>query len=148
MATRRRNRRVTKKTVLVQYIQNYVSVSMDNDSWSWVRRFRNDFHQWQSLNGNHCCTASQVIKKIIIHANLYIILFLTHYVMSWTHKSTKKKSAIAHFTIVTKYGLLWLSIVMSPQLICDITRTRGTGIVTSYSSVILACTNWCKLDLH
>ena len=49
-----------------------------------------------------------------------------------------KLLSITDFTIVTKDGLFWLSIVMSPQLICDVTQTWGTGIVTSI----------CQLFLH
>ena len=36
----------------------------------------------------------------------------------------------------------------SPQLICDVARTWGTGTVTLYSSIILARANWRKGDLH
>ena len=42
-----------------------------------------------------------------------------------------KQSSIAHFAIDTKDGLFWINIVTSSQLICDVMRTRGTGIVTS-----------------
>ena len=42
----------------------------------------------------------------------------------------------ADFAIVAKNGLFWLSIVTSPQLICDVTRTWDTGIVTSYETQI------------
>ena len=37
---------------------------------------------------NHCRIASRD-KKIVIHSNGCIILFLTRYFMSWTHKSAK-----------------------------------------------------------
>ena len=39
-------------------------------------------------------------------------------------------SSSAHFAIVAKGSLFWTSIVTSPQLICDVMRTRNTGIVT------------------
>ena len=39
-------------------------------------------------------------------------------------------SSSAHFAIVAKGGLFWTSIVTSQQLICDVMRTRNTGIVT------------------
>ena len=55
-----------------------------------------------------------------------------------------KQSSVAHFAIVALESLFWLSIVTSPQLVCDVTRTRGTGIVTSYSSIVLARANWQK----
>ena len=38
---------------------------------------------------NHCRITSWVTKKIVIHGNECIILFLTRYFMSWTHKSAK-----------------------------------------------------------
>ena len=59
-----------------------------------------------------------------------------------------KQSSIPHFAIVAKESLFWLNIVTSSQLICDVTGTRGTGIVTSYSSIVLARANWRKGDLH
>ena len=85
--------------------------------------------------------------KIAIHGNKYFILFLTRYCMSWT-QFRSKQSSIVHFAIVTKDGLFWLSIVTSPQLICEVTQTRGNSIVTSYSSIPLARANWHKGDLH
>ena len=55
-----------------------------------------------------------------------------------------KQSPITHFAIITKDGLF---IVMSPELICVITQTWGTGIVTSYLLIVLACANWPKGNL-
>ena len=59
-----------------------------------------------------------------------------------------KQPSIAHVAIVVKDGIFWLSIMTSSQLICDVMRTRGTGIVASYLSVVLARANWRKGDLH
>ena len=52
-----------------------------------------------------------------------------------------KQTSFAHFPIVAKDGLFWLNIVTSSELICDVTRTRGTGIVTSCSVIVLASAN-------
>ena len=60
----------------------------------------------------------------------------------------KNQLSIADFAIVTRDGIFWLSIVTSLQLICDVTRTWGTGIVASYSSIVLARANWGKGDPH
>ena len=57
-----------------------------------------------------------------------------------------KQTSFVHFAVVAKDGPFWLNIVTSSQLICDI--TRGTGIVTSYSSIVLARAKWRKGDLH
>ena len=59
-----------------------------------------------------------------------------------------KQLSIADFAIVAKDSLFWLSIVTSPQLICDVTRMLYIGIVTSYSSIVLARAKWSQGDLH
>ena len=46
--------------------------------------------------------------------------------------------------VVTKDSLFWFSIVMSPQLIYEVTRMLDTSIVTSYSLIVLARANWRK----
>ena len=115
--------------ILMKDIKNNAWVIVNNDVWSRVRWFANDFHEWR-IHGNEC-----------------IILFPARYVMSWTHNSAKKLS-IAHFAITVKEGLFWLSIVTSPQLICDVKRTRVTSTMTSYSSIVLAHANLRKGDLH
>ena len=67
--------------------------------------------------------------------------------MSGTDNSAKKPQlSIVDFTIVATNGLFLLSIVTSPQLICDVARVWGTGIVTSISSIDLARANWRKGD--
>ena len=48
----------------------------------------------------------------------------------------QKQLSIVDFAIVAKDGLFWFSILTSLQLICDVTRTRVSGIVTSYSIVL------------
>ena len=52
------------------------------------------------------------------------------------------------FAIVAKDGLFRLSIVTSPQWICDVMRMWRSGIVTSYWSIVPARANWRKVDLH
>ena len=76
----------------------------------------------------------------------YFISYMIFYVMNTQFH--RKQLPIADFAIVAKDGLFWLSIVTSPQLICDVTRTPDTGIVTSYSSIVIALANWRKGDLH
>ena len=64
--------------------------------------------------------------------------------INWTHNSDKKTKqlSIGDFSIVAKDGFFWLSIVTSLQLIYNVTRTLGTAIMTSYSSLVLARSNW------
>ena len=75
-----------------------------------------------------------------------IILFLTCYFMSWIHTFAKHNCRSVISPLLD--GRIRLSIVTSLQLTCDVTRTWGTGIVTSYSSIFLACANWRKSDFH
>ena len=76
----------------------------------------------------------------------YFISYTLFYVPERT--IPQKTLSIAYFAIVAKDGLFWFSIVTSLQLICNVPRTRVTGIVTSYSSIVLARANWRKGDLH
>ena len=76
----------------------------------------------------------------------YFIFYTLFYVLSTPFRY--KQASIAHFAIVANDSLFCLNIVTSSQLIGDVTRTRGTGIVTSYSSIVIARANWRKGDLH
>ena len=76
----------------------------------------------------------------------YFISYTLFYVLNTQFRW--KQLPIADFAIVAKDGLFWLTIVTSPLLICDVTRTTDTGIVTSYSLIVMARANWHKDDLH
>ena len=106
--------------------------------WPRVRWFASDFHEWQSHEWKSLANHITRGRKIVINGNSCIISFLTRYFIFWTHDT-------AHFVIVAKNGLFWLSIVTSPQLIYDVTQT---SIATSYSSIVFARANWRKGDLH
>ena len=110
-------------------IKNNAWVTVTNDFWvtsvAICQYFEWRIHEWKSLAKGFTSD-----PKIIIHSNECIILFLLCSFMSWTHNSAKNKSSIPHSAIVAKDGIFWLSIVTSPQLICDVTRMWGTGIMT------------------
>ena len=129
-------------------IKNNAWVTVNNDFLSRVRRFGNDFHEWRSHEWKIIAESPHEWQKIVIHGNECIILFLTRYFLSWTHKSAKNYHRALIFAIVAKGGLFWPRIVTSPQMICDVMRTRNTGIVTSYLSIVIARANWRKGDLH
>ena len=127
--------------------QNAVIKDIKNNAWVTVR---NDWflgHEWGDLpiiftseevmSENYWQIASRVTKKSLFTVTNVLFYFLR----PWTHK-------IADFAIVARDGLFWFSIATSLQLFCDITRTRVTGIVTSYSPIVLARANWRKGDLH
>ena len=70
-------------------IKNNAWVTVNNDFLSRVRRFGNDFHEWRSHEWKSLPNRLTSDKKIVIHGNECIILFLTRYFMSWTHKYAK-----------------------------------------------------------
>ena len=133
---------------LLQYIKNNAWVTVNNDV--------------VVMSGGICQWFSQVTKsrvKIIgisphewpknrysRYRMYYFISYTLFYILNTPFRY--KQSSIGHFAIVAKDGLFWLNIVTSSQLICDVARTRGTGIVTSYSSMVLARANWRKGDIH
>ena len=75
----------------------------------------------------------------------YFISYTLFYVLNTI---SLKQLSIADFAIFAEDSLFWLSIVTSPQLIFDVKRTWGAGIVTSYFSIVLARANWHKGDPH
>ena len=72
----------------------------------------------------------------------YFISYMLFYILNT--RFLYKQSLIAHFAVVARDSLSWLNIVTSSQLICDVTRTQGTGIVMSYLSIVLARTIGAK----
>ena len=91
--------------------------------------------------------ASRVTQQSLLMVTNELSYF-SHAILCTKHNIPLKQLLVADFAIVGKDGLFWPSIVTSPQLICDVTRTWGTGIVTSYSSIVLARANLRKGDLH
>ena len=123
-------------------------VTVNNDFGSRVRRFANNFYEWRSHKwkslANHITSDP---KSRYSWQRLYYFISW-HAILCPEHTISLKQLLITDFAIVGEDGLFWLSIVTSPQLICDVTRTWGAGIVTSYSSSVLARTNWQKGNLH
>ena len=124
-----------KTIVMVPYIKNNAWVTVNNDFfWSWVRRFANDFHEWWSHKWKSSVNHITSDPKIVIHGNECIILFITRNLMSLTHNCFKNNhrwfiSQLLSRTVFSDLAL-W-------QLICDVTRTGYTSVVTSYSWLFL-----------
>ena len=117
----------------------------------------NNDHEWGDLptiftsdevtSENQWQIGSRVTPKSLFTVtnvlfNSYTLFYVMNTQFHW------KQLPITDFAIVAKDGLFWLSIVTSPQLICDVTRTPDTGIVTSYSSIVIARANWRQCGLH
>ena len=91
-----------------RYIKNNALVTVNNDFWSWVGWFANDFrHSWKSL-ANHLTSD----HKIVIQGNECIILFLACYFVSRTHHSTINNhqsliSPLSSRAVVSDFHSLW-----------------------------------------
>ena len=59
----------------------------------------------------------------------------------WVHKPAKQWS-ITNFAFFAKNILSEMTLWYCHISICDVTRTRGTGIMTSYSSTFLVRAKW------
>ena len=68
-----------------------------------------------------------------------------HYFISYMLFYVLNKTIIDHWFRHCHWGRSFLT---SPQLLCDVRRTWGTCIVTSYLYIVLARANWRKGDLH
>ena len=75
--------------------------------WQWF------FYEWWSYVWKSLPNHLMSDKKISIHGNQYIILFLTHYSSPWW--STKACQNNHYFAIFAKDRLFWLGIVTSLQ---------------------------------
>ena len=117
-------------------------------------------HEWGDLpiiftrdevtSENHWQIASPVTPKSLFTVTKVLFYFL-HAIWCPEHTIPLKQLSwlsIADFAIVAKDSLFLLSIVTSPQLICDVTRMLYTAIVTSYLPIVLSHANWRKGDLH
>ena len=120
--------------VLECNIKNDVWVTVNNDFWSPVRWFANDFHKWWNHKWKSLANCITSDKKLF-HGNEFF--YFLHAIWCPEHTIILKSNCISPF--VAKDGLFLLSIVMLPQMIGDI--TWGTGFVKSYVSIALAHAN-------
>ena len=109
-------------------------------------------HEWCDLpmiftSENHCQIASRVTQKSLYTVTNVLFYFL--HVIACPQNTFFLKTIIDRSFHICRQGRsFWLGIETSPQLICDVKRTRNTSIVTSYSSIVLARANWRKGDLN
>ena len=69
--------------------------------------------------------------------------------MLWSSTQTQQnyhQLVISQFSPSTVFSEL--ALWRHHSSICDVTRMRGIGIVTSWSSIILAHANWCTYDIY
>ena len=123
-----------------EVIKNNAWVTLNNDFWVTSEAICQSF--WKSLANRF--TSDQ--ESLFPVTNVLIYFLYALYVLG--HTPPLKQLSITDFAIVAKQGLFGLSIVTSSQLICDVTRTLDTGIVTPNSSIVPARAYWRKGDLH
>ena len=128
-------------------ITNNAWVTVNNGFLSRVRRFGNDLHEWRSHEWKSLLSSLTSDKKSLFTVTNVSFYFL-HAILC--HEPTNPLRLIIErsFRHCCQGGLFWPSIVTSPQLICDVMRTRNTGIVMSYLSIVIARANWHKGELH
>ena len=158
-------------TILTNYLEGLRSIEfcviygtsgVHIDQWMGYREY------WIFCHG--CGDSAMIFTRdknrlvfTVIHT---LFLFLTCYFMAGSstqpHSPTRfpphtppqlhphplKQSPIIHFAIFAKDGLFDLALWRHHSSICNVTRTRGYGIATSHSSIVLARINWYKGDLH
>ena len=107
---------------------------MNYDFWWRVRWLADGFHEWRSYEWRSLANLLTSDQKTLFTVTSVLIYFL-HAILCAEHTIKLRKATIAHFAIATNDGLFWL--MASPRLICDVTRTRCTGSVTSYRRLFL-----------
>ena len=103
--------------------------------------------QWFSLgtevtSENHWQIASGVTpNNRYLSIVMNVLFYFLQAILCPEHTVPLKAIIDRSFRHCHRGRFFWLSIVSSPQLICDVTLTRATGIVTSYSSIVLVHAN-------
>ena len=85
---------------------------------------------WVTANNDFFCQKRGELPMFSLMTPFYVL----------NTQIQSKQSSIAHLAIVTKDGAFCLSVFTSLKFICDVIRPEGTGIVQSYSSIILVPT--------
>ena len=113
------------------YMERYM-VTLNTDSLSRMGRFGNGFRLTYSRKPMHFFISYTLIYALTEH---------TIPLKPWT---------IAHFTIFANSRTVFSDLGLWSHFnsICDITLTRGTDIVTSYLSIVLAPSNRGKDDIY
>ena len=128
-------------------IKNNAWVTVNNDFWvtseaicqwfsrvtkSRVKIIGKSHHEWP--------------KNRYSWQRMYYFISYTLFYVPGIHNSAENHhpSLISQLSPRTAFS----DFVTPPELICDVTLTPDTSIVTSYSSIILAHANWRKGDLH
>ena len=119
-------------------IKNTAWVTVNNDFLSRVRRFGNDFHEWRSHEWKSLTNRLTSDKKIVIHGNECIILFLTCCFMSWTHRSAKNY----HWALISP---LLPSAAFSDAALW---RHHNWSVTSCEREILVLWRHICLLSLH
>ena len=98
------------------------------------------FKSEEVMSENHWQIASRVTQKSLFMVTNVLFYFL-HAILCPEHTISLKQLLIPDFAIVAEDGLFWLSIVTTPQLIYDVTRT----LCWHCDVIFVDCSCTCKL---
>ena len=113
-----------------------------------MRKFVTGFIDGIAQYSNVWVTVNTVFShKFSCQPIYYLILLHIILCLDWITNPFKQPS-ITDFATFAKNGLFDLALWRHHSSICDVTRTRGTGIVMSYLSIVLAHTHWHEGDHH
>ena len=88
---------------------------------AWVNVNNNFFgHSWCDLPMKIIGKSHYKRPKKLLFVVTNVLLYLLHAILCPEYTIWLKQSTIAHFAIVAKHGLFWLSIATSLRLICDV----------------------------
>ena len=129
---------VQRKTVIVSgnkslpvWIKKHCNIYRIMYELTWITMFG---HEWGDLPmcENHWQIASRVGKKSLVTVTNVFFLFLTHCLMSWIHNSAR-----------TTIGCSFRHYCEGRSFL-DVTWPQCSGIVTSYSSIVVARANFAE----
>ena len=121
-----------------QYIKNNAWVTVTEDFFVTSEAIWQWFHEWWSHEWKSLPNRLTSDKKILIHSNECIILFLTRYFMSWTHISAKN------------YHRVLISPLLPMAAFSDraLWRHHNWSVTSCEREILVLWRHICLLSLH
>ena len=126
-------------------IWNDAWVTRNNDVWSQVRWFANDFHKWRKSRVKIMANYFTTDQKITVTNALF---HFSHAILCpELTKSIKNSNPLLISPLLPRTAFSHLALWCHNSW--SVTSLKcSTGIVTSHPSILLARANWCNGDLH
>ena len=124
--------------ILTLYIKNNAWVTVNNDFFVTSEAIRQWFSRVTKSRVKIIAESPHEWQKIVIHGNECIILFLTRYFMSWTHKSAKNYHRALISPLLPRAGFsdraLW--------------RHNNWSVTSCEREILVLWRHICLLSLH